>query len=44
MYQCRGCGASKKGEVLEPLPKGNDMEIRAGPEKKPDLKKFMKKM
>jgi hypothetical protein len=46
MYQCITCGASKKGEVLESLPKGKapDIEIRAGPEKKPDLMKLMKEL
>ena len=48
MYQCTGCGASKKGEILEPLPKGKkmpDIEIRADePKEKPDLKKFMKEI
>jgi hypothetical protein len=46
MYQCITCGASKKGEILELLPKGKalDIEIRAGMEKKPDLMKLMKQL
>lgn len=47
MYQCTECGASKKGEVLEQLPKGKkmpDIEIRAELKEKPDMKKFMKQL
>lgn len=46
MYQCIMCGATKKGEILESLPKGKapDIEVHAGTEKKPDLKKLMKQL
>lgn len=49
VYQCTQCGATKKGDVVQQLPKGKTIPVeiiepKAEPKKRPEIKNMMHKV